>query len=424
MAQIFISYRREEGSPYARMVFDSLSRHFGPADVFYDHKAIEPGLDFLEVIQQELNACNVLIALIGDDWLTYTNAGGTRRIDAPDDIVHQEIATALQRNIRLIPVLVRGTTMPKADQLPKPLAKLANRNAIELTEAKWEYDQQRLIEILQKVLGGNAPPQPIQGTGDGRPRIEVLLKKAMLCRAEADEMFADSEAPARTKMLQQAYAHLQEANKLDPTNTGVLLEMARLLVELTPDDPTDEAKLLRRVKKFLASPADDNESFQLAQATFLLAASSEPADREAIEEARDTFKQLGKSDWVRQCNDALKSLSREPEAAPAASTQPAQLSAASFVGRWHVDIAAMVASTMLLELYPNGACQGSQQIPWMGTVPFQGGNWMFEPFNRVLQIQGMINFAPFNLAILIQGAEGSGYVGIDNQNIAYHFKRM
>ena len=173
MAQIFISYRREEGSPYARMVFDSLSRHFGPADVFYDHKAIEPGLDFLEVIQQELNACNVLIALIGDDWLTYTNAGGARRIDEPDDIVHQEIATALQRNIRLIPVLVRGTTMPKADQLPKPLAKLANRNAIELTEAKWEYDQQRLIEILQKVLGGNATPKAVQGTGtgDGRPRI-------------------------------------------------------------------------------------------------------------------------------------------------------------------------------------------------------------------------------------------------------------
>lgn len=429
MAQIFISYRREEGSPYARMLFDSLSRHFGAENVFYDHKAIEPGLDFQEVIQEELKACDVLIALIGDDWLTYTSADGVRRIDQSEDLVHQEIAAALRRKIRLIPVLLRGAGMPKAEQLPEALAKLANRNAIELTEAKWEYDQQRLIEILQKVLGG-APPKreaagPFStGTGGGAPAVEVLLKKALLCKAEADDMFADSEAPARKKMLQQAYVHLQQANELDPTNTAVLLEMARLLVELTPDDPTDEAKLLRRVKKFLGNPAGETERFHLAQATFLLATSSEPNDREAIEDARDMFKKLGKPEWVRQCNDALKTLPREPEPPSVQPNQPAPLSAVSFAGRWHVDIAAMVASTMLLELFPNGACQGSQQIPLMGSVVFQEGRWGFDAFNRVLHIQGMIQFVPFNLAIVIQGTEGTGYSGIDQQGIAYRFKRM
>src|SRR5688572_25632277 len=112
MARIFISYRRGESSPYARMLFDSLSQVFGEENVFYDHKAIEPGLDFREVIRNELKSCDALIALIGQQWLVMKSPAGVRRIDEPDDIVHQEIATALTRTIRLIPVLVQGVAMP------------------------------------------------------------------------------------------------------------------------------------------------------------------------------------------------------------------------------------------------------------------------------------------------------------------------
>jgi hypothetical protein len=79
---------------------------------------------------------------------------------------------------------------------------------------------------------------------------------------------------------------------------------------------------------------------------------------------------------------------------------------------------------MMLQLFPNGVCHGSQQVPWVGTVVFENSAWMFDPSNRLLQVQGTINFMPFSFAILIQGVEGTGYVGIDNQNIVYRLKRM
>jgi len=105
----------------------------------------------LRAHEQALSSCAVLIAIIGKQWLTIAGADGRRRLDNPKDYVRLEIATALKRNIRVVPILVQGTTMPRSQSLPAPLAKLARRNALEISDKRFDYDGNKLIETLAKV---------------------------------------------------------------------------------------------------------------------------------------------------------------------------------------------------------------------------------------------------------------------------------
>jgi TIR domain len=127
--RIFISYRREDTAYPAGWLFERLAEHFGGDQVFKDVDSIELGDDFVEVITRAVGSCDVLLALIGDQWLTISDTHGRRRLDAPDDFVRVEIEAALTRNVRVIPILVDGAMMPRADQLPASLAMLARRNA-------------------------------------------------------------------------------------------------------------------------------------------------------------------------------------------------------------------------------------------------------------------------------------------------------
>jgi hypothetical protein len=106
--RIFISYRRGETAYPAGWLFDRLVQHFGAVQIFKDVDSIELGDDFVEVITRAVGSCDVLLALIGDQWLTVTDVNGRRRIDDPDDFVRLEIQAALTRNVRIIPILVDG----------------------------------------------------------------------------------------------------------------------------------------------------------------------------------------------------------------------------------------------------------------------------------------------------------------------------
>jgi tRNA A-37 threonylcarbamoyl transferase component Bud32 len=165
---VFISYRREEAAPYARLLDYQVRERFPKARVFMDVDAIEPGSDFVEAIEKALNSCAVLLALVGRQWLTLTDEGGQRRLDDPDDYVRKEIQTALERGVRVIPVLVDEAQPPRQQQLPKPLAKLARLQAVELSHSSFQADADRILYALERALGsvtGEATgPAP---TGDG-----------------------------------------------------------------------------------------------------------------------------------------------------------------------------------------------------------------------------------------------------------------
>lgn len=150
---LFISYRREDTAAHAGRLYDRLSDHFGRAQVFMDIDHIEPGEDFVEAINRKVGGCDVAIVLIGPEWLSLTDAAGHRRLDDPEDFVRMEIVAALQRNIRVIPILVGGARMPRKQDLPEELAPLSRRNALEISESRFHADVDRLIDAIEKPHG-------------------------------------------------------------------------------------------------------------------------------------------------------------------------------------------------------------------------------------------------------------------------------
>jgi hypothetical protein len=66
-----------------------------------------------------------------------------------------EIAAALARDIRVIPVLVDGTSMPKASELPDQVKQLARRQAVEVRQLHFGRDADALVERIREALGGS-----------------------------------------------------------------------------------------------------------------------------------------------------------------------------------------------------------------------------------------------------------------------------
>jgi hypothetical protein len=154
MGGIFISYRREDSAGYAGRLYDHLSGHFGRERVFIDIDTITPGQDFAEVLDRNVTSCDALIAVIGKSWLMCGDAQGDRRLDDPHDFVRIEVAAALDRRIPVIPVLVGGAAMPQQQDLPEALAMLARRQAIEISDTRFQGDCQRLIDVLDNIVEG------------------------------------------------------------------------------------------------------------------------------------------------------------------------------------------------------------------------------------------------------------------------------
>ena len=159
--RIFICYRRDDAEGYAGRIYDRLHARF-PGRVFMDVTGINPGADFNRVIQDTVGSCHVLLAIIGKQWLTIADSSTKPRIQRDDDYVRHEIATALYRNIAVIPVLVRDAKMPGSDALPPDLAGLSTRNALEISDDDFEHDALRLVSAIEYVMGETrvAPPPP------------------------------------------------------------------------------------------------------------------------------------------------------------------------------------------------------------------------------------------------------------------------
>jgi hypothetical protein len=138
-----------------------LSRRFGEEQVFMD-LGMEPGVDFVEQINDAVGSCRLLLAVIGPGWSTIKDAHGRRRLDDPADFIRVEVEAGLrQPDVRVVPVLVQGAKMPSAEELPPSLSDLTRRNALELSDARWRYDVDRLTSTIERVLGVRARPSGV-----------------------------------------------------------------------------------------------------------------------------------------------------------------------------------------------------------------------------------------------------------------------
>ena len=225
--RIFISYRREDSAGYAGRIYDRLVTEFGFEQVFFDIDTIPPGDDFVEVLSEKVESCDVLLAVIGRSWLSVADPAGRARIQNPEDFVAIEIGAALKRKVRVIPVLVGGGRMPISSELPEGLAPLARRQAHELPDKGFVGALEKLFPVLRKPAGvaatlaaGAKKVNP----KDGLTYIWIPPGSFMMGCSPADDECRDREKPSHrveiskgfwigeTPVTQSAYERVMGAN--------------------------------------------------------------------------------------------------------------------------------------------------------------------------------------------------------------------
>jgi TIR domain len=166
-AKVFISYRRDDSAGHAGRLMDRLKAELGRDLLFMDVEGIPFGSNFEKVLHEEVAKCGVLIAIIGPTWSDARDENGNRRLDDPKDFVRMEIAAALQRDIPVIPILLDGAKMPKADRLPNEIKGLASRNGLDVRHVSFHEDIDRLIRDLKKQLDQSGAPEVRNTRGSG-----------------------------------------------------------------------------------------------------------------------------------------------------------------------------------------------------------------------------------------------------------------
>jgi hypothetical protein len=169
MPRVFISYRRSDTEMAAGRLREAIAKHFGNQQTFRDKEDISAGLDWLNAIQKAMSDDAIVLALIGPTWLTALDSEGRRRLDRPDDVNRVELEAALSKELRVIPLLVQGSAMPDASELPETLRSLTRRHAVKLRDDDWDTDMRRLFTALEEA--GLVPTASIQ-TRSGPPSLE------------------------------------------------------------------------------------------------------------------------------------------------------------------------------------------------------------------------------------------------------------
>jgi hypothetical protein len=249
---VFISYRRKDSEGESGRLFDDLTFHFGSQSVFMDVSAIEPGRYFRKAIDLSVTTCSVLLAIIGQDWLELKDPAGHLRLEDPNDFVRLELASALRRDIPLIPVLVRGAKMPEVDKLPTDLKELVYRNAVELTHARWKSDVQLLIRALRPYLDVQADASPRdRGTAESAnaaPAVEVTATPVPLPPVNARIAGPFIEAEALQRVYRELASYIgpvaevivKRAAKRCSTSEDLIATVAQEI-----DDEAERARFLR-----------------------------------------------------------------------------------------------------------------------------------------------------------------------------------
>jgi hypothetical protein len=197
MARIFLNYRRGDAAGSARRLFDELAARYGAHEIFFDDGSIESGAHFHEIEIEAVRSVDVFLALIGPDWFQ-RGPTGRRRIDDPDDHVRLEIKAALTSDIRVIPVLVDGATMPRPEELPVELRQLAFRKELVISGPAWQSGVAKLVRVLDAF---DAPPAPAELAEPAAPRfpnrpLSSMLREAALAGVVPGSTVAAPSAPA------------------------------------------------------------------------------------------------------------------------------------------------------------------------------------------------------------------------------------
>lgn len=151
---IFMSYRRSDTGDICGRIYDHLLAAFGKEAVFRDLEAIPPGENFTTVIEKNAAACDVMLVVIGPNWL---NAENKARLREPGDFLRTEVEIGLRRGdeqVAVIPVVVNGAPFPRKTDLPPELQALVLKNAVFITNEHFPSDMRALIEAIERRFEG------------------------------------------------------------------------------------------------------------------------------------------------------------------------------------------------------------------------------------------------------------------------------
>jgi hypothetical protein len=148
--RVFISYRRSDSQHFTGRLYDRLLNEIDEHYLYMDVATIPLGKNFITEIETAVSKCDVLLAVIGSNWLTCCEENGRRRLDKSDDTVRLEISTALKRDVMIIPVFIDDTKIPSNDDLPEELDKLFLRNPLRVRHESFHLDVDRLIQALSR----------------------------------------------------------------------------------------------------------------------------------------------------------------------------------------------------------------------------------------------------------------------------------
>jgi TIR domain-containing protein len=240
MPKVFLSYRRSDASAIAGRIFDRLVVYYGREAIFMDVDDVPIGTDFRKHIDGFLHQCDILLAIVGTEWLVVDDSG-TPRLRDTDDPVRNELKTALQIGVPIIPVLVDGARMPGESDLPDDLREFAVRNAAEVASGRdFDAHTERLIQSIDRILleRGKEPradeftvrirPTTVQNL----PRHHAIKSDKPTTRLWIKYMFGNLVAPVILVILVHYlvvvklnlnYNYLRAAAILIPLSAGFLL---------------------------------------------------------------------------------------------------------------------------------------------------------------------------------------------------------
>jgi tetratricopeptide (TPR) repeat protein len=271
MERAFLSYRRED-SDYALLLYEYLKQNFGRDRIFLDTAFIEPGQDFVDILERELATCVAFIALIGRGWLESLS-----RLQDPNDYVRLEISSVLKRGTLLVPVLAGHALMPRPQEFPAALAQLSRLSTLEI---RVDSD----LATLTRVLGRTIPrfePEPAVGDPVQARVIELLKRQAHRSQVRVVGLVAQGE-------MQQAFDELNDSIEIIlclqqwiPADAGLDLHLAYIY------------KTLSQTYDSAGSPERAREYADLAASVFERAFAGDAEKRYSPSDRASAFNGLG-----------------------------------------------------------------------------------------------------------------------------------
>lgn len=234
-SKIFINYRRDDSKGEAQALRTYLEPKLPGCELFMDvDGGISPGSNFVRALDERIASADILLCLIGSRWIDIADERGARRLEGADDFVRVELASALKRDITVIPVLIDDTRMPSEAELPESIRMLAYKQGVRLRHERFNSDADGIAKAIKQRLGGNFGRRPslwLQAVGVmAALGIGTTISPIAGRLAGADGFFV---ASGETERLRTRLVNLEdEKAKLESARDAVLATLAARISEV------------------------------------------------------------------------------------------------------------------------------------------------------------------------------------------------